>query len=113
MQMWNFRGQHRPDFAIEPEPGQESVWDYPRPPAVVADERSIEVGDADALVATTTRSVRVLETSHPPAFYVPPEAVIPGRLVPTAGAVAEALYRADGVRRTRLPLLKHAPIERG
>ena len=83
---WAHRGDRRPPFAHEPGPGQESVWDYPRPPAVVPDERTIEVGDPGALVATTTRSVRVLETSHPPAFYVPPEAVIPGRLVPTAGA---------------------------
>ena len=40
---WHHRGHQRPDFAIEPGEGQESVWDYPRPPSVVADPRRIEV----------------------------------------------------------------------
>ena len=60
-------------------PGQESVWDYPRPPAVVPDGRSIEVTHGERLIARSTTSVRVLETSHPPAFYVPPDAVVPAR----------------------------------
>ena len=33
--MWNYTGQKRPSFADQPGPGQESVWDYPRPPALV------------------------------------------------------------------------------
>ena len=69
-----------------PLPGQESVWDYPRPPAVVPDGRSIEVTHGERLIARSTTSVRVLETSHPPAFYVPPDAVVPGRLVLTNGS---------------------------
>jgi hypothetical protein len=36
---WQHTGQKRPDFALEPGPGQESVWDYPRPPAIVDDAR--------------------------------------------------------------------------
>ncbi len=82
---WNHRGEQRPAFAEEPGPGQESVWDYPRPPAVVPDGRAVEVTDAQGLVASTDRSVRVLETSHPPAFYLPPESVTPGRLERVAG----------------------------
>jgi uncharacterized protein (DUF427 family) len=58
--MWQFRGQQRPPFAIDPGPGQESVWDYPRPPAIVADGRRIVVRCADQLVAETTRAVRIL-----------------------------------------------------
>ena len=27
--VWEYRGQKRPDFAITPGAGQESVWDYP------------------------------------------------------------------------------------
>jgi uncharacterized protein (DUF427 family) len=84
---WVNRGGTRPPFAEEPGPGQESVWDYPRPPVVVPDHRTIEVRTADgALLARSTTSVRVLETSHPPAFYLPPEAVVPGTLVPAAGS---------------------------
>ena len=42
-------GQSRPDFAIEPGPGQESVWDYPRPPALRRDARLVEVRDGEAV----------------------------------------------------------------
>lgn len=83
---WTNRGERRPDFAVEPGPGQESVWDYPRPPAVVADGRLIEVDDADGPIARTTISVRVLETSHPPSFYLHPDGLVPGRLVVTGGS---------------------------
>lgn len=82
---WTNRGDRRPSFAVAPGPGQESVWDYPRPPAVVADDRLVEVVGPDGLVASTRGAVRVLETSHPPAFYLPPEAVVPGALVVVGG----------------------------
>ncbi|MGN6607921.1 MAG: DUF427 domain-containing protein [Jatrophihabitans sp.] len=65
-------------------PGQESVWDYPRPPALVPSTRRIVVragDDADApLIAETTAAFRVLETSHPPTWYLPPASVTPGML---------------------------------
>lgn len=77
---WHHRGEQRPPFAEEPGPGQESVWDYPRPPLVVPDRRTVEVAQAEGLVASTDQSVQLLETSHPPAFYLPPESVISGRL---------------------------------
>jgi uncharacterized protein (DUF427 family) len=54
---------------------EESVWDYPRPPRVESDPRRIVVKHGDLILADTTRSVRVLETSHPPAFYLPVEDV--------------------------------------
>ena len=68
---WRWRGQERPDFAVAPAAGQESVWDYPRPPAVVPDTRHVVVRWGDLQVASTTRAVRVLETGHPPSFYLP------------------------------------------
>lgn len=84
---WVHRGQQRPSFAEAPGPGQESVWDYPRPPIAVPDSRAIEVtAPSVGLVASTDRSVRVLETSHPPAFYLPPESVVSGRLVVVPGS---------------------------
>jgi uncharacterized protein (DUF427 family) len=57
---------------IEPGPGQESVWDYPRPPRVepVSDRVRVEFGGE--VVADSTGARRVLETSQPPAFYIPP-----------------------------------------
>lgn len=82
---WQHTGATRPSFALEPGAGQESVWDYPRPPAVVEDHRLVEVHGAAGSIASTSTSIRVLETSHPPAFYLPGDAigdrlaVVPGR----------------------------------
>ncbi|MGH1491241.1 MAG: DUF427 domain-containing protein [Acidimicrobiales bacterium] len=83
---WVNRGDSRPDFALTPRPDQESVWDYPRPPAVVTDQRTVEVSDANGLIARSSSSLRILETSHPPSFYLPPDSIEPGRLVPTVGS---------------------------
>jgi uncharacterized protein (DUF427 family) len=66
--MWKYRGQQRPDFASVPGPGQESVWDYPRPPVLVADARLVEVRDQGILIASTRAAQRVLETASPPTF---------------------------------------------
>lgn len=71
--MWTYTGQQRPDFATEPDEGQESVWDYPRPPALVRCAQLIEVHAGDRLIASTTGSRRVLETASPPTIYIPPE----------------------------------------
>ena len=66
---------------IEPGPGQESVWDYPRPPAVRPVDNLVRVETRDGdLVAETTAAVQVLETSHPPGWYLPRDAVVDGRL---------------------------------
>jgi uncharacterized protein (DUF427 family) len=59
---------------IEPGPGQESVWDYPRPPALEESSEPIRIMLGGAVVAESDRSLRVLETSHPPVHYLPPEA---------------------------------------
>ena len=53
----------------------ESVWDYPRPPRAEPSRRRIRVVIGDVTVADTTRAMRVLETSHPPGYYIPPEDV--------------------------------------
>ena len=68
---WQWRGQARPAFAQPAGRGQESVWDYPRPPRLERDGREIVVRWGDVEVARTRRAVRVLETSHPPSFYLP------------------------------------------
>lgn len=81
---WANRGQTRPPFAVEPGPGQESVWDYPRPPRLVRDARIVEVRAGEILVARTRAAWRVLETASPPTFYLPPED-IHARLEPARG----------------------------
>jgi uncharacterized protein (DUF427 family) len=57
---------------IEPGPGQESVWDYPRPPRVEPSPARVRVELAGVVLAESTAALRVLETSQPPAFYLPP-----------------------------------------
>ena len=54
---------------------RESVWDYPRPPRVEPSKLRIWVVFAGVTIADTRRALRVLETSHPPAYYVPPDDV--------------------------------------
>lgn len=56
-------------------PGQESVWDYPRPPALIRSSEHVVVEFAGEVVADTREAWRVLETSHPPTYYVPREHV--------------------------------------
>jgi uncharacterized protein (DUF427 family) len=72
----------RPD-RIEPGPGQESVWDYPRPPRVEPVAQPIRVVFDGAVIADTRAAWRVLETSHPPVYYIPPADVAAGALVRT------------------------------
>ncbi|QXC59211.1 DUF427 domain-containing protein [Aquihabitans sp. G128] len=69
---------------IEPGPGQESVWDYPRPPRLEQTSRRIRVAFHGTVVAESTRALRVLETSQPPAYYLPPDDVDLDLLRPTA-----------------------------
>jgi len=71
--MWKYTGKERPSFAEAPLQGQESVWDYPRPPVLDPDSRHIVVKVGDTLLAETSRAIRVLETASAPAFYIPPQ----------------------------------------
>lgn len=58
---------------IKPNPGQESVWDYPRPPRLEPTGKHIQIIFNGVVIADTRRAMRVLETSHPPVYYLPPE----------------------------------------
>lgn len=90
---------------IEPGPGQESVWDYPRPPRVEASGERVRIELGGRTVLDTTHAVRVLETSHPPVYYVLRDEVI-AELSPAPGAsfcefkgAARYLTIASGCRR--------------
>jgi uncharacterized protein (DUF427 family) len=58
---------------IKPRDGQESVWDYPRPPRLKPTTKRLQVIFNGALIADSYRAWRVLETSHPPVYYIPPD----------------------------------------
>ncbi len=70
---------------VQPGPGQESVWDYPRPPSVERASARIEVHFGGQLITATSAAVRVLETSHPPVYYLPIDDFLPGVLEPVEG----------------------------
>jgi uncharacterized protein (DUF427 family) len=80
---WRYRGETRPEFAVEPGPGQESVWDYPRPPRMQADARRVRVAYRGLALAETKAAVRVLETAGPPTFYIRPDDVNQTLLAPS------------------------------
>lgn len=102
---------------VEPGPGQESVWGYPRPPRVEETSRHIRVVFNDVTVAETHRAKRVLETSHPPVYYIPPEDVRLAHLVETPGSSwcewkGRASYYSvvvDGRRTERAAWTYHKP----
>ncbi len=71
---------------IEPKTGQESVWDYPRPPKLEATNKHLRIISNSEIIAETNRAFRVLETSHPPVFYFPPSDVRMEFLLKAAGA---------------------------
>lgn len=54
-------------------PGQESVWDYPRPPRLEVSDKHVQVVFNGVVLADSRRASRVLETSHPPVYYIPVE----------------------------------------
>ena len=81
---WRYSGQARPEFAQIPVAGQESVWDYPRPPVIEDCPHLLEIRLGADVIATTQRGKRVCETAGAPTYYFPPEDVV-GHVVPGDG----------------------------
>lgn len=69
---------------ISPQPGQESVWDYPRPPRLEPTDKHIRIVFNGVTIVDTHKAMRVLETSHPPTYYSPPEDIRQEYLIPSA-----------------------------
>ena len=69
---------------IQPGPGQESVWDYPRPPRLEDTTKHIQIIFNQVAIADTHNAKRVLETSHPPVYYIPPGDIKQEYLVQTS-----------------------------
>ena len=74
-----------PATRVTPAPGQESVWDYPRPPRVDRSDEEVVVVFGGEVVARTRFAFRVLETSHPPTYYLPFASFTSGALAPVSG----------------------------
>ena len=68
---------------IKPGPGQESVWDYPRPPAIEEVTQHIRIIANGQVIYDSGKSYRILETSHPPTYYLPLELFKDCKLIAT------------------------------
>ncbi|MEL4317631.1 DUF427 domain-containing protein [Leifsonia sp. YIM 134122] len=75
-----------PVTPIRPTDGQESVWDYPRPPRIEQVDAHVRIRLGGAVIVDTRDVVRVLETSHPPVYYLPIADFSPGSVIPAAGS---------------------------
>ena len=64
-------------------PGQESVWAFPRPAIAEACPLPVRIVHRGAVIADTARSIRTLETSHPPSYYIPQADIAMARLLPS------------------------------
>jgi uncharacterized protein (DUF427 family) len=106
---------------IEPSPGQESVWDYPRPLRLEDAKRRIKMVFGGVTLAYTTRAKRVLETNHPPVCYVPPEDIRMEHLRPSEGSsfckwkgrLLRRNRRREGGAAGRMVLSRSRPEYRG
>ncbi|MCO5186530.1 MAG: DUF427 domain-containing protein [Anaerolineae bacterium] len=83
---WHNTGRERPPFAVEPGPGQESVWDYPRPPVIVPVTERVRIEYGGIVLADTVQALRVLETASPPTVYLPPQDIRMDWLEPANGS---------------------------
>lgn len=72
----------RPEKAVEPGPGQESCWDFPRPPEVRDVAERVEVIWQGEVIAQTDRARMIVETAGAPVYFIPPEEVRDGILIP-------------------------------
>ena len=103
-----------------PAEGQESVWNYPRPPAVVPTDAHVRVVHGGITIADPHRAIRVLETSQPPAFYIPAADVAMGLLERTANhtvcewkgtATYWSLRAPDGTLRENVAWSYETPVD--
>ena len=105
---------------ITPGPGQESVWDYPRPPRAEPTGKHIRVVLGGTTIADTRHAIKVTETSHPPVYYIPPDDIAPGVLAPSdrttfceyKGRASYYHVRAGGVERRNAAWSYPQPAER-
>ncbi|MBL6718694.1 MAG: DUF427 domain-containing protein [Pseudomonadales bacterium] len=79
---WAYDGRQRPPFAQTPGPGQRSVWDFPRPPALIPEAREGAVFFDDLCLARSKALLALCETASPPAYYFPEGAIAWTQLIP-------------------------------
>jgi uncharacterized protein (DUF427 family) len=103
---WRYRGNERPSFAEPCGVGEESVWDFPRPPRIEPVPQPLRVllhGPEQQTLAASERCVRVVETAGAPTYYFPPDDVaaallidLPGRTLCEWKGLATSFVLRDG-----------------
>ena len=92
---WMYTGEQRPDFAEIPKEGQVSVWDFPRPPALVHEKRKLQVLSDGKILADSNEALSVQETASPPTYYVPPKDVNLEQLVCIKGKTSLCEWKGE------------------
>ena len=95
--LWTYNGSNRPSFAKKPRDGQESVWDYTRPPFVEEMSQHVALYVSDKKIAETNRPVRVCETASPPCYYIKPSDFIDGEVVKVVGPSSYCEWKGKAV----------------
>ncbi|HKY14637.1 MAG TPA: DUF427 domain-containing protein [Microthrixaceae bacterium] len=67
-------------------PNQESVWDYPRPPRLEPVRQRLQISWGSTAIADTRVGFRIVETAHPPTYYLPPGDCDLGLLTASSGS---------------------------
>lgn len=85
---WSRPGRPKPalEHVVPPGPGQQSVWEFPRPPLLEPWPQRVRVEFGGVTIADSTHTLRALETSHPPTYYVPRADVNMDALRPAPGS---------------------------
>lgn len=104
---------------IPPQNGQESVWDYPRPPRLEQISKRIQIIFNGTTIVDTVQAYRTLETSHPPSYYIPPSDILTKHIQRAEGGSlcewkGQATYYnvvVDGKRAVRAAWAYHNPTD--
>ncbi len=92
---WSYTGVKRPPFAIEPEKGQRSVWDFPRPPVIEKISKPILVNYQGKAIADSSATLALLETASPPTYYIPKFDIDMSSLVKIVGKTSMCEWKGN------------------
>lgn len=94
---WGHTGSKRPPFAVEPEKGQRSVWDFPRPPIIEKVSKPIVVSFQGIKIVDSVAALAVLETASPPTYYIPQSDIDMNVLTQLSGKTSMCEWKGSAV----------------
>ena len=90
----------------------ENVKDYPRPPAIEKTSKHLKVMLGDVSIADSTNAYRVLETYHPPTYYIPPEDVRMDLIQRSSGGRTTCEWKGQATYFDVIPKNGKEPVQR-